>query len=138
MCQDCTNHRNEIKADLIALLQGDPDNRLTEAVDRHTEEALPAMHARIDAAIESGKVPAERRPSDDEIREALRDCLLGAILATGAATIAQQTPGYTDEGKQPRSMILVAWASAVMESEINDEMQSQVNVVKHLLGMGNN
>lgn len=137
MCQDCTDHRNEIKADLVALLQGDPDNRLTISLEKHVEIALPAIHARIDNAIEDGRVEGDK-PSDDEIREALRDCLMGAVLATGAATLAATTPGYTDEGKQPRSMILGTWAGAVFESEMENEMQSQANVIKHLLGMGDN
>lgn len=137
MCQDCTDHRNEIKADLVALLMGDPDNRLTQSLDRHTDEALPAIHARIDEAIEDGRVKGDK-PSDEEIREALRDCLLGAVLATGAAAIASITPGYTDEGKQPRSMILCAWAAAIMESEIDDQMQAEAKVIKNLLGMGDN
>jgi hypothetical protein len=137
MCDDCTKHRVEIKADLVAVLMGDPDSRLTIALDETVEKSLPAIHARIDAAVEEGRVRGDK-PSDEEIREAVRDCLLGAILATGGASIASATPGYTDESKLACSMILGMWAGAVLGSEMQSQVQSEADIVRHLLGMGDN
>lgn len=129
MCKDC---RDEIKNDLLGLLAGE-DNRLSQSVDDHVPGALKAVNARIDAVIEAK--PEVERPDEDEVREAVRDCLVAAVLATGAAMIAKNTPGYTDEGGQDAAMILGTWAGCVLENEMQDIEQ---NLRKHLLGMGDN
>jgi hypothetical protein len=135
MCEDCTNTRNEIRADLLALLQDDPDNQLVQAVEKNLPEAEKQIWQRIEKAISEGAVDEAKRPDEDEVREAVRDCLVGAVLATGAAAIARSTPGYTDEGGLPASMILGTWAGEVMKGEMSRE---GAELARHLLGMGDN
>lgn len=137
MCEDCTNARNEIRNDLIGLLQNDPDNRLLQAVEKNLPNAIEQINVRIDEALESGRVEGPR-PDDDEIEEAVRDCLIAAVLGTGAASLAGHTPGYTDEGKRPLSVILGTWAGCCMANEMQSEFEDEQNLIRHLLGMGDN
>jgi hypothetical protein len=60
------------------------------------------------------------------------------VLGTGAASLAAATPGYTDEGKMPLSVILGSWAGSVFSNELEDEVKSQQDMLRHLLGMGDN
>lgn len=137
MCEDCTNFRERVKTDLMGALAGTP-NALTEKIDESVPAAVEAVTARIDEAISEGRVPEEHRPSEEEIRSAVRDCLLGAVLATGAAALAQHTPGYTDEGKRPASVILGTWAGCIFQSEMDDADAAAEDLLRYLLGMGDN
>lgn len=135
MCDDCTEMREKIKSDLAGLLADDSDNDLFQAVERNLPSAVKTTLERIDKVISSGQIPEERRPSNDEVEEAVRDCLVAAVLATGAAAIARSTPGYTDEGKMPSSMILGQWAGVILENEMK---AAENDLMRYLLGMGDN
>lgn len=137
MCEYCTEVRTEIKADLVGLLMNDESNRLVQTLNKHVTEAMQQINERIDNALESGQVTGPR-PDSDEIEAAVRDCLMAAVIATGAASIAQATPGYTDEGKQPRSVILGMWAGSILGAEMEDELAEQQQALRHLFGMGDN
>lgn len=137
MCEDCTQIREEVKNDLLAAISGQPCP-LTEVIDAGVEAGVEEINKRIDRAVNEGNVSEEKRPDEAEVRAAVRDCLLAAVLATGAATIAHHTPGYTDEGKMPRSLILGQWAGMIFQNEQNNEDELAEKLLRHLLGMGDN
>ena len=137
MCENCEAHRAEVKSELIALLSGDPDSRLAAQVDRFLDMSVTqVIEQRIKPAIERN--PEIEMPPANEIRAAVRDCLVASVVALGAASIAQTTPGYTDEGGEPKSIILGQWAGHVMEGEANFLASGMVDNLMNLLGMGSN
>lgn len=137
MCEECTAQRNAIRLELIELLEGNPDSRLLEKVESHVDQSVKEIvNKRIRPALERN--PDMRMPPINEIREAVKDCLIGSVLALGAAAMASATPGYTDEGGEPRSIVLGAWAASVMDGEAEVFATEILDHARSLLGMGDN
>ena len=137
MCKDCTAQRNAIRVDLIALLEGDPDSRLLERVNAHVDRTVKEiLNKRIRPILE--RHPEMEMPSMSEIREAVKDCLIASVCALGCAAMASSTPGYTDEGGEPRSIILGMWAGSVMEGEAEIFTNEIMDHARSMLGMGDN
>lgn len=133
MCEHCTAHREEIRKDLIELLTDHPDSRLMPTVEKHLDAAVSEIiEKRITPVIERN--PEMEMPDEDEIRAAVKDTLIAAVVATGAASLAANTPSYTDEGGEPKSIILGEWAGHLLNSEMGEAISG---FMQHL-GMGRN
>lgn len=137
MCEHCVQHRAEIRADLIALLNEEPDSRLLEAVNSRLDDAVrEIVEKRIEPAMENNS--GLEMPDLRDVRAAIKDCMIAAVCALGCAAIASTTPGYTDEGGEPRSIILGQWANSVLEGEATVIASGMMDELMNHLGMGNN
>lgn len=137
MCERCEEHRAQVKSDVIAMLNGDPDSRLLEKVNSVLDKSVAeVIEKRITPVVESN--PDLEMPDVREVRAAVKDCLIASVLALAAASIAQTTPGYTDEGGEPRGVILGMWAGHVLEGEANIMASEMMDSLLSHLGMGNN
>ncbi len=140
MCENCTAHRNAIRLELIELLENTPDSRLMEKVNGHVDSVVKEIvNKRIKPTLE--RHPEMTMPPMVEVREAVKDCLIASVLALGAAAMAATTPSYTDEGGEPRSVVLGLWAGSVLEGEVEIFATDSAvldNALRSLLGMGDN
>ena len=69
------------------------DNAVRQVVENRIKPTLAAH-------------PELEMPPMSEVRTVVRDCLIASVTALGAAAMARMTPGYTDEGGEPGSIIL--------------------------------
>jgi hypothetical protein len=138
MCENCTKQRAQIKNDVLALLNEEPDSVLRDAVEKQIPAVEKQVNRRIKNAIDEGHV--KRIPTPGEVHECVRDTLIAAVLATAAAAMAKSTPGYTDEGGLPASIILGQWAGILLDNEISAtvEQASAEELLRQALGMGDN
>jgi hypothetical protein len=133
--------REEIRNDLIQLLENHPDSRLMQSVNDHLDGAVhEIVERRIKPAMAAD--PELDMPPMREIRENIKETLVAAVAATACAALAGRTPSYTDEGGCSTAMILGLWAGTVMSAEastIVEQMEEQMHgEIRSYLGMGDN
>lgn len=141
MCENCRQMREEIRNDLIQLLEDHPDSRLMQSVNSHLDDVVhEIVEKRIKPTVEAD--PELDMPPMREIRENVKDTLVAAVVATGCAVLAGHTPGYTDEGGCSTAIILGLWAGTVMNAEastIVEQMEEQMHgEIRSYLGMSDN
>lgn len=138
MCEDCRKTAREL---ITALVTDDKEHPVMEMMEGMMNMAMQDGRVeRIQEYAREHDVPEEEIPSEEEIRENTRDCLIAAQIAVAAAVMASRTTGYTAEGGEPPSIVLGMWAGEVMSMEAQriSSISSEANMIRHLFGMGNN
>lgn len=124
MCKNCRADMRQIISDLL-----NDEGEIQEHVETVTDLLMQITEKR------AGEVGLEL---PEDAREQVRDALVASQIALAASAMASRTHDFTREGGLPPSMVLGTWAAEVMEYEMQRQEQKDNEIVKHLLGMGDN